>query len=78
MHGGFSSILIQTYAEPSFRSRMQGYFMVGSSLAGFGTFGAGMLAEVVGVQAAVGGFAILLTAITVVFIIFGKSLRKME
>lgn len=78
MHGGFASTLVQTYADTNYRSRMQSFIMVGSSLAGFGTFGAGMLAEVVGVQTAIGGFAIFLTGITFIFIIFGNSLRKMD
>lgn len=78
MHGGFASTLVQTYADPNYRSRMQSFIMVGSSLAGFGTFGAGMLAEIVGIQTAIGGFAVFLTVITFIFIIFGTRLRKMD
>jgi hypothetical protein len=78
MHGGFASTLVQTYADPNYRARMQSFIMVGASLAGFGTFGAGMLAEAVGIQTALTGFAVFLTAITFVFIIFGTRLRKMD
>lgn len=78
MHGGFASTLIQTYAEPNYRSRMQSFIMVGASLAGFGTFGAGMLAEAVGIQTALAGFAVFLTVITFIFMIFGTRLMKMD
>jgi MFS family permease len=78
MHGGFSSVLVQTYAEPNYRARMQSFLMVASSLSGFGTFLAGVLAENIGIQTSIGGFAIFLTLISIVFILFATRLRKMD
>jgi len=77
MHQGFASTLVQTYAAPEYRARMQSFLMVASSLAGFGTFTAGLLATSIGVETAIGSFAIFLTLISIVFIVFSK-LRKLE
>ena len=78
MHAGFTSTLIQTYAEPDYRSRMQGFFTTAGGLAGFGTFTTGVLAEVIGIQTSIGLSALFLTLASIVLIIFGKKLRRMD
>jgi hypothetical protein len=78
MHGGLTATLVQTYAQPDYRSRMQSFVSMSMALAGFGTFIAGMMAEVIGVQNSIGIAAWFLTLITIVFMIFGRSLWRME
>jgi MFS family permease len=78
MHAGLTSTLIQTYAEPDYRSRMQGFFATAGGLAGFGTFTTGILAEVIGVQTAIGISAFILSLASILFLIFAKDLRRME
>ena len=78
MHGGFAATLVQTYAAPDYRARVQGFVHMAAGLAGFGTFFAGLLAQAVGVQTSIGGLAVFLTLISIVFMLFGTQLRKMD
>lgn len=61
-----SNILLMSYTEPSLQGRVMSVYMMESSLVSFGTFLVGVLAEVVGVQGAIGTTAVLLIVITAV------------
>ena len=78
MHGALTNTLIQYYADPDYRGRMQSFSAIGMGLAGVGTFIAGVLADTVGVQWSVGGMAMLLTLITILFFIFSRRLTSLE
>ena len=78
MHGALTGALIQNYANPGFRGRVQSLTALGSSVAGFGTFIAGILVDAVGVQWAVGSMAILLITVSVGFYVFFPKLRNLE
>jgi MFS family permease len=78
MHMTMTATLIQYYAEPNYRGRMQSFVTMSSGLAGFGTFVAGVLSEAVGVQLAVGGMAILLIVISLLFMVFARKVMQLE
>ncbi|UCD08634.1 MAG: MFS transporter [Dehalococcoidales bacterium] len=78
MHGALTGALIQNYADPGYRGRVQSLTAIGASVASFGTFIAGILVDAVGVQWAVGSMAIFLSAVSIGFYIFFPSLRKLE
>ena len=78
MHAGLTSTLLQTYAEPDYRSRMQGFFAMANGLAGFGTFMTGILAEAIGIRPAISLSAVFLTLASVVLLAFGRQLRNLE
>ena len=64
MHGALTGTLIQYYAGPGYRGRMQTFTVMGSALASFGTFIVGILTGAVGVQWSAGAMAMFLTAVT--------------
>jgi hypothetical protein len=78
MHWSMTSTLIQQYAAPEYRARMQSFFAMAQGLSGFASFVAGVLANAIGVQWAVGGMAFVLVAITVGFWVFSPRLRNLE
>ncbi len=78
LHGTLTSTLIQYYAKPEYRGRMQSFVTMSSGLANFGTFFAGMLSVSVGVEWAVGGMAIFLTIASFGFLAFARPLTRLE
>ncbi|MFC1945905.1 MFS transporter [Chloroflexota bacterium] len=73
-----SSTLIQNYVEPNYRGRMQSFIMMGMGLASLGTFAGGLLAESVGIQWSIGGLALMLTLVSVGYLIFAKKVTRLE
>jgi MFS family permease len=78
LHSTMTTALIQSYVKPDYRGRMQGFFAMASNLATFGTFIAGAMSDVIGVQWAVGSMAIFLAGISIVFLVFVKKLRRID
>ena len=78
MHMTLTATLVQSYAEPDYRARMQSFVTMASGLASLGTFLAGVLAEAIGVQWSIGGMAIFLTLISIIFLTFVPRLRKLD
>lgn len=78
MHMTMTATIIQYYVKPDYRGRMQSFVTMSTGLAGFGAFMAGVLAGVVGVQWAVGGMAIFLTVMSVVYIIFVRRVTRLD
>jgi len=78
IHGAITSTLVQSYAEPAYRSRMQSLVTMGMALASFGAFLTGVLSDAFGVQWAVGSMAIFLTAVSLGLIVFSPRLRKLD
>lgn len=70
--------LIQYYVNPQYLGRVMSILMMQFGLISFGTFAAGLLAEAVGVQWAVGGFATTLALISVLTLVFVTRVRILE
>ena len=70
--------LIQYYVEDEYRGRVMSIYMMEFGLTSFGGFAAGILAEVIGVQWAVGGFAIVLVFLSILALAFAPRIRKLD
>ncbi len=70
--------LIQYYVNPQYLGRVMSILMMQFGLISFGTFEAGLIAEAVGVQWAVGGFAATLSLISVLILVFATRVRILE
>ena len=70
--------LIQYYTDPEYLGRVMGILMMQFGLMSFGTFGAGLLAEAIGVQWALGGFAMVLAFLSVLALVFFRRIRKLD
>ncbi|MBI4181256.1 MAG: MFS transporter [Chloroflexi bacterium] len=73
-----ASTLLQYYSEDGYRGRVMSIFMMEAGLSSFASFAAGLLTEAIGVQWAVGGFAIVLTFISVLMLLFVPRLRRLD
>lgn len=70
--------LIQYYVDDQYRGRVMSIFFMQFGLTSFGAFLAGALAEGVGVQVAIGSFALVLVTISVLAIVFLPRIRKLD
>ena len=70
--------LLQYYVEDEYRGRVMSIYVMEFGLSSLGTFFAGILAEFMGVQMAVGGFAILLALVVILVGIFSPRLRNLD
>ena len=73
-----SNTLIQYYVDPEYRGRVMSILLMQFGLMSFSTFLAGALAEVVGVQWAVGSFAIGLAFISILALSFLRRIRNLD
>jgi MFS family permease len=71
------NILIMSYTQPGFEGRVMSVFMMEFSLVSFGTFLVGIMAEVVGVQWAIGATALSLVVVSVVGLLFVPRVRDL-
>jgi MFS family permease len=73
-----SNSLIQYYTDAAYRGRVMSFFMLGFGISSLGAFFAGILAEGIGVQWAVGSLAIALVIITFIIISTMPKLRRLD
>lgn len=73
-----SNTLIQYYVNPEYRGRVMSILLMQFGLMAFSTFLAGALAEAVGVQWALGGFAIGLVFMSILALSFLRRVRKLD
>lgn len=73
-----SSTLLVYYTEVEYRGRVMGLYMTEIGFMSFGTFAAGLLSEVIGVQSALGGFAIILSLMSLAAIAFLPEIRNLD
>lgn len=73
-----SNTLLQYYVADEYRGRVMSIYMMQFGLSSFGTFAAGLLAEAVGVQWAVGGFAMVLVLLSILALAFIPRIRKLD
>lgn len=74
-------VLIQVYAEPEYRGRVVSVWMMQYSIMSLGTFVVGMLAELFGIQFAIGGMAALLLVIMLAVALvpqLGRPIRSLQ
>ena len=76
--GTLSDTLIQNYTEPDYLGRVWSITHMQFGLISFGTFAAGLLADSVGVQWAVGGFAMALAILSILVLAFVPRIRNLE
>jgi len=70
--------LVQYYVEADYRGRIMSILMMQFGFMSLGTFIAGTMAESMGVQWALGGFAIALFFISTLALVFVPRLRKLD
>ncbi|MFC1940319.1 MFS transporter [Chloroflexota bacterium] len=70
--------LLQYYVADEYRGRVMSIFMMQFGMMSLGTFLAGLIAESVGVQWAVGGFAMFLAILCILALTFVPRLRKLD
>jgi MFS family permease len=70
-------VLIQTYTEDQYRGRVQSIYFMEMSLMQFGTFGVGLLANVIGPQWAIGGTAGMVLIVSVFTLLFVPRFRNL-
>lgn len=73
-----TNTLIQYYVDDEYRGRVMSLFMMQFGLSSFGIFAAGLVAQAVGVQWAVGSFAMVLVAVSVLTLIILPQIRKLD
>jgi hypothetical protein len=76
IHGTALVTSIQTLTNREYLGRVMSILMMNQGLSGVGTFFVGFLAEGVGVQWAIGGFTAMLVLLSIVFLIFSPTVRK--
>ena len=69
--------LIQYYVDDAYRGRVLSIYIMEFGLASFGTFSAGLLAETIGVQWALGSFAVVLVFIAILALAFVPRIRRL-
>jgi sugar phosphate permease len=73
-----SIALIQHYADPAYQGRVISIHNMQMGVSSFGTFVAGMLAESIGVQWTLGGFAMTLILLSSCTLVFFHQLRRLD
>ncbi len=73
-----SITMLQHYVEDEYRGRVMSIYTMEFGLTSLGTFGAALLAEAVGVQWAVGGFAMALVLFSILALALVPQLRKLD
>ncbi|MDP6632049.1 MAG: MFS transporter [Dehalococcoidales bacterium] len=70
--------LVQYYVDDEYRGRVMSLLLMQFGLTSFGAFLAGVLAEEVGIQLALGGFAVVLFVLSVMALAFVSRIRKLD
>jgi len=73
-----ASTLMQYYVDPNYLGRVLSILMMQYGLISFGTFAAGLLAESIGVQWAVGGFALAIVLLSIMALSFMSRVRNLD
>ena len=73
-----SSTLLQAYSKPEYRGRVMSIFSMQWGLMSIFTFIAGILSETVSVQWVLGSLAMLLVALSLLSLVFVRSIKRVE
>jgi MFS family permease len=77
-HRTTGNSLAQNYTAPEYRGRVMSFMMMGIGFSSLGTFFAGIIAQAIGIQWAIGGLAIILVAASAALLTFTARLRTLE
>jgi MFS family permease len=77
-HRANGNSLAQNYTDPEYRGRVMSFMMMGIGFSSLGTFFAGILAEAIGIEWAMGSLAILLVAASFVLLTFTPRVRELD
>jgi MFS family permease len=77
-HRTTGNSLAQNYTAPEYRGRVMSFMMMGIGFSSLGTFFAGIMAEAIGIQWAIGGLAVILVAASIALLTFTARLRRLE
>jgi MFS family permease len=77
-HRTTGNSLAQNYTAPEYRGRVMSFMMMGIGFSSLGTFFAGIIAEAIGIQWAIGGLAVILVAASAALLTFTARLRRLE
>ena len=70
--------VLQYYVKDEYRGRVMSIYLMQFGLSSFGAFAAGLLTEALGVQWAVGGFAMVLVFLSIMTLFFVTRIRKLD
>ncbi len=70
--------LLQYYTVDEYRGRVMSIYMMEFALISFGTFAAGLLAESMGIQWAIGGLAMSLVLLSILALAFVPRIRNLD
>jgi hypothetical protein len=70
--------LLMHYTEDKYRGRVMSIHGMDHGLTSLGVFGTGVLAEAIGVQWALGGFAVMLVFLSVLALVFVSRIRRLD
>ncbi len=73
-----ANTLLQYHTTDEYRGRVMSFYMMEFGLSSLGTFAAGLLAEGIGVQWAIGGFAMVLVFLSTLTLAFVPRLRRLD
>lgn len=73
-----SNTLLQYYTEEEYGGRVMSIYMMQFGLTSFSAFFAGLLTDVIGVEWAVGGLAMILVVVTMLALLFVSRLRRLD
>ncbi len=73
-----SSTLVQSHVDGEYMGRVMSVFMMQFGFTSFSTFLAGLLTQAVGVQRAIGSFAMLLALVSVLVLVLVPRIRRLD
>lgn len=77
-HRTTGNSLAQNYTEPEYRGRVMSFMMMGLGFSSLATFFAGLVAEAIGVQWAIGGLAVIFIISTVLILAVTPRVRRLQ
>jgi MFS family permease len=78
LRGTIGSALLQSYTDSSYMGRVMSILMMQWGVMSLCTFAAGMVAEIAPVQWVIGALAVMLIAVSILSLIFNRSIRKLD
>jgi MFS family permease len=78
VHMVMATTLLQNLTDEKYLGRVMSILMMNMGISSFGTFFCGILAEAIGPQWAVGGFAMGLVLLSILALLFFPSVRKLD
>jgi MFS family permease len=78
LRGTIGSALLQSYTESSYMGRVMSILMMQWGVMSLCTFAAGLVAEVAPVQWVIGALAIMLIAVSILSLVFSRSIRRLD